>query len=193
MAEADSNLGDTMEESLAQLRLSCINPRSFPALREYTKHNTSKSSPSEDQQLIDTESLENITEEPTCANTDDTVSLDIEKELKKRNILQNSFRVIKTKKQQIYSSTAHGDAAFYQEILAAESGLDKLSTSGNTSDLLDTDLKRLVEQGQQEVRKKSKETKILSSTTTSTNASALANSALRVSNLFIAKILFFLI
>ncbi|XP_046805697.1 myosin-11 [Lucilia cuprina] len=182
LTETDHNLGETMEESLAQLRISGINPRIFPAVREYMKSNVNKSSP-EQEQLLDTESLENITEEPTRTNTDDTASLDIEAELKRRKILKNSFRYSETKKQQIFSSTAHKDAAFFQEIVATESGVDKLSTSGNTSDLLDADLKRTVQQWPGEVRRKSKEIKILSSTTTSTNASAVANSALRAASL----------
>ncbi|XP_037817011.1 myosin-11 [Lucilia sericata] len=182
LTETDHNLGETMEESLAQLRISGINPRNFPAVREYMKSNASKLS-AEQEQLLDTESLENITEEPTRTNTDDTASLDIEAELKRRKILKNSFRYSETKQQQIFSSTAHKDAAFFQEIVAAESGVDKLSTSGNTSDLLDADLKRMVQQWPGEVRRKSKEIKILSSTTTSANASAIANSALRAASL----------
>lgn len=178
-------LGETLEESLAQLRISSIPSRNFPPVREYMKNNTSKSTP-EDQQLLDTESLENITEEPTPTtnNTDnDTASLDIEAELKRRKILKNSFRFSETKKQQqIFSSTAHRDAAFYQDVIAIESGVDKLSSSGNTSDLLDHDLRRMVQQWPGgEVKQKSKEIKILSSTTTSANASSIANSALKVS------------
>lgn len=166
---------ETMLESLAQLRLDGLQPKSFPAVREYLKCNSRNNdttiSPSDDQQmLLDTESLENITES-------ESASLDIEKELKERKILKNSFRY--TKSKQIFSSTAHHDGGggeFYHEVLAGESGIEKLSTSGNTTAILETDLKRMVRQWSKDGNKNNQppQYQSLSSTTTSTTYQAKA-------------------
>nr|XP_013101634.1 unnamed protein product [Stomoxys calcitrans] len=136
--------GDHLDESVNQLRINSLKPKQFPDVREYVQQRSDKkttnSTPNDDQQLLlDTESLENITES-------ESASLDIEKELKNRKILRNSFRY--TKSKQIFSSTAHLDDGneFYREMLEGESGIEKLSTSDNTIAILETDLKRMVHQ-----------------------------------------------
>ena len=171
-------LSETMEEMLAQLCVGNVLPRNFPAVREYIKGTASKVS-SDEQQLLDTESLENISSPANSEN--ETVSLDIEEELKRRKILKSSFRYMKQKKK-ILSSTANKDDEFYKEILAAESGLEKLSTSGNTTDRLEIDMKKITHKLQATKKKQGeKKVQLLSSSTNTANTSTLANSAMEVS------------
>lgn len=187
LAECDILAGDTLEESLAKLHLSAIRPDNFPAVREYIDQQASRlqHSATQQQQFLDTESLENITDGPTRTNTDnDTASVDIQEELKRRKIIKQPLRVAESSRRpEIFSSTAHKDAEYYRDIWVAESGIDKLSTSCNTSDLLDNDLRAMVQRWSKRTKTemKTKQANFLSSTTTSINASSLASSALRVS------------
>lgn len=174
--KAEHDIPDNIDVSLAQMRLNSVRIERFPDVRGYVKqqqgnkttHSATTTSPNDEAQLLDTESLENITDLPTNSNTDnDTASLDIEQELKRRNILKKSFRY--TQSKQIFSSTAHQDGEFYNEIIATESGVEKLSTSGNTMSILETDMKRLVRQWPTDGKPKGKQQyQALSSTTTST-------------------------
>ncbi|XP_073824759.1 anastral spindle 1 [Musca autumnalis] len=162
---------EIMEDSLAQLRISSLKPKGFPPVREYVQQKC-KENPSPNggaqQILLDTESLENITD--IITNTDsDSASLDIEKELKQRKILKHSFRYT-TKPKEIFSSTAHHDVGeFYQELMGFESGIEKLSTSETTTTQLETDLKRMVNQWSKENKEKPPQYQSLSSTTTSSS------------------------
>ncbi|TMW49897.1 hypothetical protein DOY81_005027 [Sarcophaga bullata] len=174
-------LSETMEEMLAQLCVGNVLPRNFPAVREYIKGNASKAS-SDEQQLLDTESLENISSPANSEN--ETVSLDIEEELKRRKILKSSFRYLK-QKHKIFSSTANKDDEFYKEMLAAESGLEKLSSSGNTTEKLEIDMKKITHKLQATKNKQQKEqqAQLLSSSTNTANTSTLANSAMEAVSL----------
>ncbi|XP_075145343.1 anastral spindle 1 [Haematobia irritans] len=160
------------DESLNQLRLTNLKANKFPAVREYVQQNYAKETATTltnddgQQLLLDTESLENITES-------ESASLDIEKELKERKILKNSFRYSNSKR--IFSSTAHHgeDSEFYVEALERESGIEKLSTSDNTIAVLEADVKGMMQQwtaddGKKRNFKYKQLYQSLSSTTTST-------------------------
>lgn len=165
-----------MEEMLSQLCVGNVLPQNFPAVREYIKGNASKAS-SDEQQLLDTESLENISSPANSEN--ETISLDIEEELKRRKILKSSFRYLKQKKK-IFSSTANKDDEFYKEMLAAESGLENLSSSGITADKLEINVTKIT-QATKKKQQKEQQGQLLSSSTNTANTSTLANSAMEVS------------
>ncbi|XP_061400394.1 uncharacterized protein LOC133336112 [Musca vetustissima] len=168
---------ELMEDSLAQLRINDLKPKTFPPVREYVKQKYKENandggsnahSPDDPQMLLDTESLENITDIVTNTESE-SASLDIEKELKQRKILKHSFRY--TKPKEIFSSTAHHDVGeFYQELMGCESGIERLSTSETTTTQLETDLKRMVNQWSKENKDKPQQYQSLSSTTTSSSA-----------------------
>ncbi|XP_005185028.2 uncharacterized protein LOC101901365 [Musca domestica] len=176
---------EAVEDSLAQLRINDLKPQRFPAVREYVKQKHKEkaesggptTSPDDEQQLLlDTESLENITDIVTNTNTEsESASLDIEKELKQRKILKHSFRY--TKPKDVFSSTAHHDVGeFYQDLMGCESGIEKLSTSeATTTTQLETDLKRMVNQWSKENNEKP-QYQSLSSTTSSSAIEKLAKS-----------------
>ncbi|XP_054744047.1 uncharacterized protein LOC129248499 [Anastrepha obliqua] len=127
---------ETIEDLIACLRVANLSIKAFPSRQEYMRQMISNSASGE---LLNSASLENITDSRTNTNTEtESESINIEEELRRRQILKHSFRTAKAK-EEIFSSTvrervnaehAHDNS----RIFTTESGIEKLSsTSENGS------------------------------------------------------------
>ena len=133
----------------------------------------------EDCRLLDSASLENLTascaDVTTSATTDDSESINIEAELRRRNILKQSFhkKSVKQKssgevvfKERIFCSTLRPEEGARSPMNDRESGIEKLSTSECSGDL-EKELFYLGMRWPTSMRNKSKQAAALSSTSTS--------------------------
>ncbi|XP_036327711.1 plectin [Rhagoletis pomonella] len=125
---------ETIDDLIACLRVANLTIKAFPSRQEYMRQKKADSASGE---FLDSASLENITDSRPNTNTEtESESINIEEELRRRQILQHSFRTANAK-EQIFSSTARdgaGQAPAHLRIFTTESGIEKLtSTSENGS------------------------------------------------------------
>nr|XP_016998990.2 uncharacterized protein LOC108058624 [Drosophila takahashii] len=110
-------------ELMRQLRVVDENIQDFPKRREYLQKLLARQ-PADQRELIDSASLEQ----------DSSDSFNVEEELRKRNILKNSFRRGNATDQEVASSTRRESVAPARNDPPNESGIDPLSGSNFSSD-----------------------------------------------------------
>ncbi|XP_011191372.2 uncharacterized protein LOC105217845 [Zeugodacus cucurbitae] len=178
-----SHSPETIEDLISCLRIANLSVKAFPTRQEYLRQIGANSQSGE---FLDSASLENISDARTNSNTEtESESINIEEELRRRQLLQHSFRTAKTK-EQIFSSTVRDGAEHgrgnHSRVFAAESGIEKLSsTSENGSSEFERQLFSLGMKWPATMRARNKEAKAIDSSNTSTSPERMKPAAQRTS------------
>ncbi|XP_067637076.1 mucin-4 isoform X2 [Eurosta solidaginis] len=167
---------ETIDDLLACLRIANLSIKTFPSRQEYLRQLAANSTGGE---FLDTGSLENITDARTSTNTEtESESINIEEELRRRQILQKSFRVAKGK-EDIFSSTAREGvehARGHLRTFNTESGIEKLSsTSENASSEFERQLFSLGIKWPASMRARTKEADAVGRSNTSSSPERVLN------------------
>ncbi|XP_030376255.1 uncharacterized protein LOC115625360 [Scaptodrosophila lebanonensis] len=128
----------SLKDLVQQLRVANASIREFPSRREYMQQCLAKKPP-EERVLIDSASLENL--------TDTTDSFNVEAELRQRRILKSSFRrgnaTTEPADHDVASSTRRNSAvAEHMSQQPEESGIERMSTTPDGGATLSSDLDR---------------------------------------------------
>lgn len=162
---------ETIEDLVSCLRIANLSIKAFPTRQEYLRQLATNSPSGE---FLDSASLENISDGRANSNTEtESESINIEEELRRRQLLQHSFRTAKTK-EQIFSSTVRNGGeharANHSRAFTSESGIEKLSsTSENGSSEFERQLFSLGMKWPATMRARTKESKAISSNNSSTS------------------------
>uniref|UniRef100_A0A0K8WK83 Uncharacterized protein n=1 Tax=Bactrocera latifrons TaxID=174628 RepID=A0A0K8WK83_BACLA len=167
---------ETIDDLVSCLRIANLSIKPFPTCQEYLRQLAKNSQSGE---FLDSASLENISDARTNSNTEtESESINIEEELRRRQLLQHSFRTAKTK-EQIFSSTVRdgGENArtSHARAFAAESGIEKLSsTSENGSSEFERQLFSLGMKWPATMRARTKEAKTVGNSNSSSSPERVA-------------------
>ncbi|XP_011197459.3 uncharacterized protein LOC105222001 [Bactrocera dorsalis] len=167
---------ETIDDLVSCLRIANLSIKPFPTRQEYLRQLATNSQSGE---FLDSASLENISDARTNSNTEtESESINIEEELRRRQLLQHSFRTAKTK-EQIFSSTVRdaGENArtSHARVFAAESGIEKLSsTSENGSSEFERQLFSLGMKWPATMRARTKEAKAVGNSNSSSSPERVA-------------------
>uniref|UniRef100_A0A1A9V721 Uncharacterized protein n=1 Tax=Glossina austeni TaxID=7395 RepID=A0A1A9V721_GLOAU len=137
-------ISETSTEPGERTGLKTVSPVNFPKSHEYTICTTSESTETR-QQLMISHSLGKSSSSNGCE------SVNIEDELKKRNILKQSFR--SSEKKRPVRASSNPEAEFFADVMPIESGIEKLSTSEQTADSLEDTLIQLLKQWPELIRR----------------------------------------
>uniref|UniRef100_A0A1B0BDP6 Uncharacterized protein n=1 Tax=Glossina palpalis gambiensis TaxID=67801 RepID=A0A1B0BDP6_9MUSC len=141
-------ISETSTEPEERTDLKTVSPVNFPKSHEYTICTTSESTETK-QQLMISKSIGKSSSSNECE------SINIEEELKKRNILKQPFR--SSEKKKAVRTSANPEAEFFADVMPIESGIEKLSTSEQTADSLEDTLMQLLKQWPELIRRNVKE------------------------------------
>ncbi|XP_039970353.1 uncharacterized protein LOC120782254 [Bactrocera tryoni] len=167
---------ETIDDLVSCLRIANLSIKPFPTRQEYLRQLATNSQSGE---FLDSASLENISDARTNSNTEtESESINIEEELRRRQLLQHSFRTAKTK-EQIFSSTVRDGGengrATHARAFAAESGIEKLSsTSENGSSEFERQLFSLGMKWPATMRARTKEAKAVGNSNSSSSPERVA-------------------
>nr|XP_014085550.1 uncharacterized protein LOC106614364 [Bactrocera oleae] len=162
---------ETIDDLVSCLRIANLSIKPFPTRQEYLRQLATNSQSGE---FLDSASLENLSDARTNSNTEtESESINIEEELRRRQLLQHSFRTAKTK-EQIFTSTVRdggeNERGSHARVFAAESGIEKLtSTSENGSSEFERQLFSLGMKWPATMRARTKEAKAVGSSNTSSS------------------------
>lgn len=137
-------ISETSTEPGERTGLKTVSPVNFPKSHEYTICTTSESTETRRQLMIS-----NTTGKSSSSN--ECESVNIEDELKKRNILKQPFRSSEKKKP--VKASSNPEAEFFADVMPIESGIEKLSTSEQTADSLEDTLRQLLKQWPELIRR----------------------------------------
>uniref|UniRef100_A0A1A9X2R3 Uncharacterized protein n=1 Tax=Glossina brevipalpis TaxID=37001 RepID=A0A1A9X2R3_9MUSC len=141
-------LSEASTEAGERTDLKTVSPVSFHKSSDYTICITSDSTKT-NQQLMASKNAEK------CVSSNECESVNIEDELKKRNILKDSFR--SSKKKTIVRARSNPEAEFFADVMPLESGIENLSSSERTVDSLEDNLIQLLKQWPELIRRKLEE------------------------------------